>query len=60
MNFHVLFSMNSVPLQVPMFVLEWDRELNQLRSLDIWDGISVATQPDESTGRRGVRLSICE
>lgn len=47
-------------LEVRKFSPGSNRELNQLRSLDVWDEISVATHPDEWTGRRGARLSICE
>jgi methionyl-tRNA formyltransferase len=52
--------MNFMLLEVRKFSPGSNRELNQLRSLDVWDEISVATHPDEWTGRRGARLSICE
>lgn len=28
--------------------------------VDVWDEISVVTQPDMKTGRRGSQLSVCE
>ena len=52
--------MNFMLLQVPKFALGLSGELNRLRSVDVWDEISVATHPDDKTGRRGSRLSICE
>jgi hypothetical protein len=59
-NSHAWFSMNFMPLQVPKLALELSGVLNQLRSSDVWDEISVATYPDGKTGRRGALLSICE
>lgn len=28
--------------------------------LDVWQGLTVATQSDHRTGRRGINMSVCE